>query len=209
MKHPFGPQIERSFAMKYDMKELARYPEVMNKEQMRIACHISKRTALFLLQFDLIPHTCTGKKTRCYSIKKDDIIAFMNDRQVNPEKYIVPDHWYRYGEVDVKAYKIRIQPPLPDDPDKVQRYYNSKLQDQPEVIDIADVVSFTGYNRRTVGQWIRCGKLRALKLPPKYMIPKSYLIDWLSSDEYNRTIRKSKTHVNMLWELHKWNDGRD
>ena len=42
--------------MKYDAKEFKQYPEIMNKEQMRIACHISKRTALYLLQFDLIPH---------------------------------------------------------------------------------------------------------------------------------------------------------
>ena len=73
---------ERSFVMKYDAKEFKQYPEIMNKEQMRIACHISKRTALYLLQFDLIPHTCTGKKTRCYSIKKSDVIAFMNDREI-------------------------------------------------------------------------------------------------------------------------------
>lgn len=33
--------------MKYDAKEFKQYPEIMNKEQMRIACHISKRTALY------------------------------------------------------------------------------------------------------------------------------------------------------------------
>ena len=43
--------------MKYDAKEFKKYPEIMNKEQMRIACHISKQTALYLLQFNLIPHT--------------------------------------------------------------------------------------------------------------------------------------------------------
>ena len=51
--------------MKYSAKEFKQFPEVMNKEQMRIACHISKQTALYLLQNDLIPHTCTGKLTRC------------------------------------------------------------------------------------------------------------------------------------------------
>ena len=81
--------------MKYDAKEFKKYPEIMNKEQMRIACHISKQTALYLLQFNLIPHTCTGKKTRCYAIKKSDVIAFMNDREVNPEKYIAPKNWYK------------------------------------------------------------------------------------------------------------------
>lgn len=194
--------------MRYDAKELKKYPEIMNKEQMRIACHISKRTALYLLQFNLIPHTCTGKKTRCYSIKKSDVIAFMNDREVNPEKYIAPDNWYRYGNVDVKAYKIRIQPPLPEDPEKTRHYYESKLSSHPDVIDVKAVVDFTGYNRRTVSQWIRKDKLRAFSLPHKYMIPKLYLIDWLCSEEYNITNRKSREHIDMLWELHKWDDGK-
>lgn len=194
--------------MKYDATEFKKYPEIMNKEQMRIACHISKRTALYLLQFNLIPHTCTGKKTRCYSIKKSDVIAFMNDREVNPEKYIAPENWYKYGSVDVKAYKIRIQPQFDADIKKCRRFYESKLSSQPDVIDVGAVVSFTGYNRRTVSQWIRLGKLRALVLPQKYMIPKCYLIDWLCSDEYNSTNRKTREHVDMLWELSKWNDGR-
>lgn len=41
--------------MKTNHKELKNYPDVMSKEQMRIVCHISKRTALYLLQLGLIP----------------------------------------------------------------------------------------------------------------------------------------------------------
>ena len=82
--------------MTYDAKELAQYPEIMNKEQMRKVCHISKRTAHYLLQFNLIPHVCTGKKTRCYAIKKRDVIDFMINREVNPSRYIVPTSWYKY-----------------------------------------------------------------------------------------------------------------
>ena len=88
--------------MKYDAKEFKKYPEIMNKEQMWIACHISKQTALYLLQFTLLPHTCTGKKTRCYAIKKRDVIDFMINREVNPSRYIVPTGWYKYGNEDVK-----------------------------------------------------------------------------------------------------------
>ena len=90
--------------MTYDAKELAQYPEIMNKEQMRKVCHISKRTAHYLLQFNLIPHVCTGKKTRCYAIKKKDVIDFMINREVNPSRYIVPTSWYKYGNEDVKPF---------------------------------------------------------------------------------------------------------
>lgn len=194
--------------MKYDAKEFQKYPEIINKEQMRIACHISKQTALYLLQFNLIPHTCTGKKTRCYAIKKSDVIAFMNDREVNPEKYIAPKNWYKYGSEMVRPYKIRIHPPCAKDEKKLRRYYESKLAALPDVMDVAAAVDFTGYNRRTVCQWIRVGKLKALALLQKYMIPKCYLIDWLCSDDYNNTNRKSRRHIDMLWEAQKWNDMR-
>ena len=194
--------------MTYDAKELAQYPEIMNKEQLRKVCHISKRTAHYLLQFNLIPHVCTGKKTRCYAIRKKDVIDFMINREVNPSRYIVPTSWYKYGNEDVQPYKIRIQPPLPNDPQKTRRYYESKLASYPDVIDVSAIVEFTGYNRHTVCKWIRFGKLRALALQHKYMIPKCYLIDWLSSDEHNSTLRKSRRHIDRLWELQKWSDGQ-
>lgn len=190
--------------MKYDPREFECYPDIMSKEQMRKACHISKRTALYLLQFNLIPHTCTGKKTRCYKVKKSDVIAFMNDREVNPERYIAPENWYSYGGINSKAYKIRIQPKIPENKDVVRRYYNYKLSTKPDVLTVSEVTEFTGYNYRTIGQWIREGKLRAIALPNKNMIPKVYLIDWLCSEAYNNTNRKSRKHLDTLWELSKW-----
>lgn len=200
--------IRIGFVLHSNAKELEQYPEIMNKEQLRKVCHISKRTAHYLLQFNLIPHVCTGKKTRCYAIKKRDVIDFMINREVNPNRYIVPTGWYKYGNEDVKPYKIRIQPPIPNDPQKTRRYYESKLASYPDVIDVAAVVEFTGYSRHTVCEWIRFGKLRALALQHKYMIPKCYLIDWLSSDEHNATLRKSRRHIDRLWELQKWSDGQ-
>ena len=40
------------------------------------------------------------------------------------------------------------------------------------------------------------------------MLPKCYLIDWLSTDEHNATTRKSRRHIDRLWELQKWSDGQ-
>ena len=54
--------------MTYDAKELEQYPEIMNKEQLRKACHISKRTAHYLLKFNLIPHAIIKRlKYKFYS----------------------------------------------------------------------------------------------------------------------------------------------
>ena len=187
--------------MVYDKKELNKYPDIMSKEDMRKACHISKRTAQFLLQFNLIPHICTGKKTRCYKINKSDVIAFMIDREANPERYIVPGKYYKYGPA--KAYKIRILPEMPE-PDKMRRYYESVLKDKPDVFSVQDIMQLTDYNRRTVGSWIHEKKLRALVLPGRYMVPKVWLIDWLSSEAYNGFNRKTKKHIDTLWAINWW-----
>ena len=193
--------------MRIDLNELKKYPDIMNKEQLCKACHISKLTALYLLQYDLIPHRDSGKLTRRYSIRKEDVIAFINDQQVNPLKYIPPDYWYSRGPVKKKPGTIRILPNLPEQK-AIRSYYEGKLARYPEVMDVADVVDFTGYNRRTVAGWIRSGKLQALKLLSKNMIPKAYLLDFLASDAYNQIIRKTPLHVKMLWELAKGKGGQ-
>lgn len=49
---------------------LNQYPETVQKEQFRIICHISKRTARYLLQSGLVPCVQSGKKTRNYTISR-------------------------------------------------------------------------------------------------------------------------------------------
>ena len=49
------------------------YPETISKEQFYRIAHISKATALHLLQNGLVPCKDTGKKTRRYTIRTDDV----------------------------------------------------------------------------------------------------------------------------------------
>lgn len=52
-------------------------PEVMTKEQFRIACHISKRKAKELLDNGIVPCEITGNKTWKYRIKKSDVLDYL------------------------------------------------------------------------------------------------------------------------------------
>ena len=66
----------------------------------------------------------------------------MNDREVNPKKYIAPKNWYKYGSEMVRPYKIRIHPPCAKDEKKLRGYYESKLAALPDVMDAAAAVDF-------------------------------------------------------------------
>jgi intergrase/recombinase len=70
-----------------------RYPEFVTKDQLYRICHISKKTALYYLENGVIPCIDSGKKTRRYKIAIKDIIFFLQDRDKNPEKYYLPNHF--------------------------------------------------------------------------------------------------------------------
>ena len=71
------------------------FPEMMSKEQFYKVAHISKATALYLLSSGKIPCKDSGKKTRRYRIRTDDVIFYLIDRELHPGKYCAVDAWYK------------------------------------------------------------------------------------------------------------------
>ena len=61
-------------------QQLAACPDLMTKEQFRIACHISKRKARELLVSGIVPCQMTGKKTWKYRIRKADAMEYLEQR---------------------------------------------------------------------------------------------------------------------------------
>ena len=63
---------KRRFQMENIDIEMIRktYPKIVSKDQVYRICHISKATALFLLQSGMIPCTDSGKKTRRYKVNR-------------------------------------------------------------------------------------------------------------------------------------------
>jgi len=186
--------------MKVNENDLKIAPDMMNKEQFTKLCHLSKRTALYLLESGLLPSTNTGKKTRCYIIKKSDVIEFINDKTNNPNRYIPPNKWYTYGKPQ-KSYTVRIYPDGVVTKDKMESYYKKCLARYPDLLITSDVVKFTGYARQTVMNWVEKDRLKILTKTSKYYIPKVFLIDFLCSDYYNGLIRKTKKHMDAIWQM--------
>ena len=186
--------------MKADIKEFESFPELMSKEQFCKACHISKRTALHLLQNDLIPYESNGKRTRCYSIRKSDVIDYLTklDPDVCQEKN---DTDISSAEVKKASRSVLIKALMTEHPVAVRRYFARKMAAYHDVMNVTEVTDFIGYNRKTIGRWISTGKLKALKSMNKHMIPKIYLLDFMMTDAFNEIVRKTPKHSEMVQEL--------
>lgn len=72
--------IRMTESMKYYESIRHKYPEMFSRNQFYQIAHISKATALYLLQNGLVPYKDTGKKTRWYIIRTDDIIFYLIDQ---------------------------------------------------------------------------------------------------------------------------------
>lgn len=171
-------------------------PDVITKDQLYQICHISKSTALYLLQSGKIPCEYTGKRTRCYTIKKEDVIAYLQDRKIFPESYSAPAGWYS-GSYPVKMQR-EIPPVVRED---MHEYYKKLLAKYPDVLTADDVVKLTGYVKTSVNNWCRKGHLKSFKKNGINHIPKVYLIEFFCSPYFRTIVRKSNWHTYILKEF--------
>lgn len=170
-------------------------PDVITKDQLYRICHISKSTALYLLQSGKIPCEYTGKRTRCYKIKKEDVIAYLQDRKVFPESYSAPAGWYG-GSYPVKMQR-EIPPIVRED---MHGFYKELLSKYPDVLTADDVVKLTGYVKTSVNNWCRKGHLKSFKKNGINHIPKVYLIEFFCSTYFRAIVRKSNWDIYILKE---------
>lgn len=201
---PSAPRAPDSLE-KQIAERLADYPDPMSRTDFRTACRIGTRTSLYLLQSGLVPCTHTGKKTRCYKIAKADVAEYLRRREYDPHHYAAPSGWYKnYPDHKppatsvVSSINYEIVSRL-----LIRQYFEEQLAGAPDVLTVAQIAQATGYSTKAVSRWCSEGRLRSIIKQPKFMVPKVWLLDFLTSNDYNNICRKSGKHYAMIREVGK------
>ena len=190
--------------MKYDLTAIQNLPDTFSLQDLCRVCHISKRDGRYYLQSELIPCTYTGKKTRCYQIRKKDLLKALKDYDERPQKYVVPRKWRESGVLCRKRLQPVIYlPPQDVSSETAKAYYQKKLDDQPDLLCAVQVMMITGYSRRTITRWCDQKNVRTLARNPRVWIPKEELYRFLISDIYNNIPAKSKEHLEDIQVIYK------
>ena len=66
------------------------YPETISMDQLYRICHISKRKARWLLEYGVIPCQDSGKQTRRFFIRLEDVICFLEQRDAGLLDDVIP-----------------------------------------------------------------------------------------------------------------------
>jgi len=162
-------------------------PEILSKEQVRILGHMSKATTLYFLQSGKLPCIYSGKKTRCYRIRKSDFITFLESRDKYPELYSAPEGWYA-GNVKSKTKPNN----LDDIAEDLHGYYTYLFEKCADVLTVKEISDIIEYDIKTINKWCCKDYIKHFSLHGKYHIPKVYLVDFLCTKTF-RTISKKAT----------------
>lgn len=173
-------------------------PDVITKEQFYQICHISKSKARYLLQSGKVPCEYSGKKTRCYRIKKRDVREYMESRNVFPEAYSAPKSWYGSHYATIVPMEMPKNAML-----RMHDYYSKLLTRYRDVLTTADISELTGYSKSTINGWCSRNVVRHFSKRNIYYIPKVFLVDFLCSLDFRSITRKTEWHLRTLEELRR------
>lgn len=191
----------------YDFAKIkANYPEKIGLEQMRVICHISKKTACYLLTSGLVPCIDTGKKTRQYIINTKDVITYLKKRQSQPEKFLAPTgyysaSWNKGGKPKMLTLREWANLDTAKSRKKFQDFLTLKMQPYSDVLSVAEASRLTGYHHNTLTNWCHNGYIRYFEISGGYMIPKSCLLNFLLSPHILDSYRPSKKLVDLAKEF--------
>ena len=177
----------------------AAYPKIVSKDQVYRICHISKKTALYLLESGLIPCEDSGKKTRRFRVKLEDVITYLQNREITPLAYKPPENYYLGKAYSHSTHKKIYL--LPEHEANARLFFEKKLRQYKDVMTTAEVSKFLGYSQKTVVEWYERKEIKCFLIKGKLAFPKEYLIDFIVGRRCNGISHKSQLHIDMLEEF--------
>ena len=174
-----------------DIKQrLQGYPSYISKEQLCKICHISKRTALRLLEDGSIPCKSNGKQTRKFQIALADVEAFLLKRQarikINPRE---ARNVYRPMSAEMKSLLPHV--------------VTDWLEPYHDVLSVDEVVEITGYGSSSVVKWCKKEDLQHYCIGRKFFVPKTWLQEFMLSERFWGIHVKSHIHRQSLVSLER------
>ena len=183
--------------------------EIISLEQLYKMLHISKRKAAWMLQNGIIPCEIRNTPTHKYSIRKEDVLAYIarsehekrseipvgifNAKKTNnPRRTESPDSDCG-GYFDDTHYKLR---------GKERARFKEMLEDLlsavPDTLTVDEVVKLTGYSRKTILRYVHRKYVYSVNIMGKYYISKHSIINYLATDKAFKNTQKTEWHIMII-----------
>lgn len=170
----------------------------LSKEEFRKECHISKATALWLIETGLIPVVRKESATTDrYLIARDDMEAYLRNRELEPKKY-------RYRKTERYPSGICVKSYTPARARKLRTAASITWENEPDMLLLSDVSRLLGYREKIIQEWRKTMELETVIVGQRLFFPKQYLIEFVSSANFHRVRPKSAEHLALLNAAEYW-----
>ena len=186
--------------------------EIISLEQLYKMLHISKRKAAWMLQNGIIPCEIRNTPTHKYSVRKEDVLAYItksarekrseipvgifNAKKTNNPRRTESQGSDCGGYFDDTHYKLR---------GKERARFKEMLEDLlsavPDTLTVDEVVTLTGYSRKTILRYVQRKYIYAVNIMGKYYISKQSIINYLTTDKAFKNTQKSEWHEGVIKRL--------
>lgn len=155
----------------------------ISKEQFRIMCKISKRTAKLLLDYKIVPSKNTNKLTRCYIIKMTDAKEFLDNRDMYLKKIPQRDRVSNKMRRVKKSFYIKYD--FTNEDIKIAKeFLSDKFKEYPDMMMVKQVAASLGLADETIIRYIKKGHFETRLLGVKFMVSKESLIEFATSRDF-------------------------
>lgn len=152
------------------------YSETISMEQLYRICHISKRKARWLLEHGVIPCQDSGKQTRRFSIRLEDVICFLEQRDAGLIADLIPRGIFSsnsFGPVHPARQVL--------DQALFCAYLLENWADWPDMLTTKQASELCGYSVNALNRWWKSGQIQGAKYQNKLWYAKESLACWLAS----------------------------
>lgn len=152
---------------------------------------MSKRTANKYLG-TVIPCVDNHKKTHRYTITKANLIVFLErspERQrISPVPSVCRHSKTAFSTMPLSDHVISY----------MHDYYSRLLGTEKDILRVSDTCRITGYGKTAVNNWFSSGNLIYVVIHGAKHTSKESLIDFMSSDAFDKIYRKSDWHLRQI-----------
>ena len=162
-----------------------------------------------MLQNGIIPCEIRNTPTHKYSVRKEDVLAYMeksarekrkeipvgifNAKKTNNPRRTESSDSDCGGYFDDTHYKLR---------GKERARFKKMLEDLlsavPDTLTVDEVAELTGYHRRTILRYVQRKYIYAVNIMGKYYISKHSIINYLATDKAFKNMQKTPWHIAVI-----------
>ena len=167
------------------------------------------KKAAWMLQNGIIPCEICNTPTHKYSVRKEDVLAYMaksdrekrkeipigifNAKKTNNPRRTEPKDSDCGGYFDDTHYKLRGKERA-----RFKEMLENLLSVVPDTLTVDEVAELTGYHRRTVLRYVQRKYIYAVTIMGKYYISKSSIINYLATDKAFKNTQKTEWHEKII-----------